>query len=149
MSPKTVTVEVCSGPNDGESARSESGTLTIGSRGAANLPLAGEPNVPELASITVTAEGGSATIASDTDFEYAGRTGRSADGVTLPAFIRLGGVDLWLCVGELPEPSVVAAAAVGTTSSANPTEVGPMCSDCGLVNPPGATRCERCRRWLD
>jgi hypothetical protein len=100
-------------------------------------------------SSTGAAQGASATITSDADFEYGGSVGRSADGVELPAMIRLGGVDLWLCVGDVPDPSVLAAAAVGATSGSSPSEVGPLCPDCGLVNEPGAARCGRCRRWLD
>jgi len=147
MTPQPVAVEVCSGPNDGESIRAGSGTFTVGSRGAADLPLAGEPGLPPLATFTATAEGATATISADTDFEYAGKSTRSIEGVTLPAMIRLGGVDLCLSAADgTPVPSAPVAAGAEVPGA---SEVGPLCSDCGLVNPPGAARCERCRRWLD
>ena len=147
MTPQPVTVEVCSGPNDGESIRAESGTFTIGSRGAADLPLAGEPGLPPLATVTATAEGATATISADTDFEYAGKSTRSIECVTLPAMIKLGGVDLCLSAADgVPVPNAQVAGDAGLTDA---TAVGPICSDCGRVNPPGAARCDRCRRWLD
>jgi hypothetical protein len=149
MSPQALSVEVCSGPNDGESICAQTGTFTVGSRGAADLPLAGEPDLPELARITATAEGGIASITADVDFEYNGKTGKSIEGVTLPVMIRIGGVDLSLSPSDEAVPISSPAAVAEVAPAPASGEVGPVCSDCGLVNAPGAARCDRCRRWLD
>ena len=179
MSPLPIAVEVCSGPNDGETYRSDTGTFTVGSRGAANLPLAGEPDLPPLTSVSVELVGEAVTITADAEFTYAKNTAKMAENVTLPAMITLGKVDLCVSAVEgaasapagatppagtappggeaappppppppdAPQPPPAAPASGDEAAPAEAT--GPLCPDCGLVNKPGAARCERCRRWLD
>lgn len=152
-----ICIEVCSGPDDGETFRTELTPFSIGTLERSSLRLSDE-EVPAMALFDVSEDGSGEVLACDEPFLHDGGSQTEIGFERLPAIIRFGWTDIYVeaesTEDEIEPADDDEAEAEDLLKSAEDLgldlsglverEAGDACSHCGLVNQPDSDWCSRC-----